>query len=91
MNKFKYNIYDFDFSAKVRSYLECDCLDDIHIYDKFKGILTDVDGEFSDQGQDLHLKFYRSMDNDPSFKQLYDKFVYLNGIRTKNSIITQKK
>jgi len=75
MNKFRYNISDFDFSLKVRSYLDCDSLDDIHIHDKFKGILTDVDGEFSDQGQDLHLKFYRSMDNDPSFKQLYDKFV----------------
>ena len=75
MKKIDYDRNIFDFRNKVSQYLDIENLEKIHDIVKFEGILTDVEGGNSDQGQDLHKKFYAGMDSDPTFKEVYDEFI----------------
>lgn len=65
----------YPFREKVELYLGNRDLENIHNNHKFSGLLTDANGENSDQGQVLHRQFYEGMDADPSFKSIYDSLI----------------
>jgi len=75
MKKYKYNTEEFDFRGIVEGYLEAKELENLHKIDKFEKKLTSGSGDYGDQKQKLHKKFYSKMDEDPLFKNLYDKFI----------------
>lgn len=75
MKKYEYSTEIFDFRNIVEKYLETTELENLHEIDRFEKKLTAGSGDYSDQKQNLHKKFYRKMDEDPLFKNLYDRFI----------------
>jgi hypothetical protein len=73
--RFHYDIRKYTFANFIKSYLNTDSLEELHLQHKFNAILTDSKGETPDQGQKLHRLFYDSMDIDEHFKCLYDDFI----------------
>ena len=75
MRKYQYSTKEFNFRWIVEKYLGTMRLENLHDLDKFEKKLTAGAGDYGDQKQKLHRKFYNKMDEDSSFKNLYDKFV----------------
>ena len=71
MIKLHYDYKTFDFAAKVRRYLDFENLPKIHEKHKFEEVLKSG----TDQNQPLHTKFYKGMDADSSFVELYVSFI----------------
>lgn len=75
MKKHQFCTDIYDFRSLIQDYLSIADLESVHTKFNFDNILTNVSGRASDQGQFLHKLFYDKMDNDPSFKNLYDSFI----------------
>jgi hypothetical protein len=75
MEKHAYDTKKYYFRKVAEDYLGTSSLEKIHEEDEFEGILTAIDGEFADQGQALHRKFYDRMDQDNLLKERYDHFI----------------
>lgn len=71
MIKLQYDSDKYDFATKVRHYLDFENLPKVHEEYKFEDVLK----EGTDQNQFLHTKFYKGMDTDPHFTELYVSFV----------------
>ena len=75
MKYFNYDIKRYPFKGIVKRYLEAESLEELHRINRFDKTLTDHNGESPDQRTKLHKMFYKNMDLDPSFKNLYDFFI----------------
>ena len=71
MNKIKFNCTKYDFESKAKLYLDYQELNKIHNDHKFLDLLI----EGTDQSQHLHRMFYKGMDNDEDFVDLYVSFI----------------
>jgi|TARA_Y100000310_G_scaffold47762_1_gene44343 hypothetical protein len=75
MRKYQYSTKEFNFRGIVEEYLKNTDLENLHRTDRFEKKLTSAAGDYGDQKQELHRRFYNKMDEDPSFISLYKKFV----------------
>ena len=80
--KSTYDTKEYDFRGVVENYLVNADLENLHKTDKFEKQLTAGSGDYGDQKQALHRRFYNTMDEDPTFISLYRKFVkeYVQGL-----------
>ena len=75
MHKCTYDTAEYPFREIVEEYMDTQNLEELHISDKFEKQLTSSQGDYGDQKQQLHRRFYNRMDEDPSFIDLYKSFV----------------
>ena len=75
MSKHSFDTADYDFRGVVENYMENSDLENLHLSDKFEKKLTSSEGDYGDQKQELHRRFYNKMDADNTFMNLYKKIV----------------
>ena len=75
MKKYAFNTSTYNLRTVVEEYLGNADLENLHVTDKFKGELTSAKGDYGDQKQALHRKFYNQMDSDTRFIVTYKKLI----------------
>ena len=64
MQKYSYDTNKYPFRAITEEYLKISNLEALHKDNEFEGVLTSAAGEYADQKQQLHRRFYDRMDQD---------------------------
>ena len=75
MIKYSYNTQKYPFRNITEEYLQISKLEKLHLNNEFGGILTSSDGNYADQKQDLHRRFYDRMDQCNLLKNTYNQFI----------------
>ena len=74
MSKHTFDASVYNFREVVEDYMSNSDLENLHVSDKFEKKLTSSKGDYGDQKQELHRRFYNKMDADNTFMDLYKKF-----------------
>tara|TARA_Y100000004_G_scaffold196914_1_gene268738 strand:+ start:9953 stop:10624 length:672 start_codon:yes stop_codon:yes gene_type:complete len=75
MKKYSYDTDKYPFRKITEEYLKISNLEKLHEDNEFEGVLTAAGGDYADQKQQLHRRFYDRMDQDTLLKERYDHFI----------------